>query len=143
MGDTNWLALQALGTMAIVVVLAYLSWRQTRRMLAKGWPRRASPLARATPDPQFQPDPEVTDPFHVTDAHRDPARGDGAPAGPTTGHRSEAGGAREHQRTVDRAHVASLEHPSAVETLDGVVGPDGTRQGDVAADATGKPHQAR
>lgn len=148
MGDTIWLAVQALGTMAIVIVLAYVSWKQTRRLLAGRWPRKPSALARATPDPQFRPDPEITDPFHVTDAHHEPASDDrpkGGPiAGATAGHLSEAGGPREHERMVDRAHAASVEHPSGVERLDGIVEPaDGARRDDVGADATARPREAQ
>ena len=131
MGSTIWLALQALGTMAIVIVVAYVSWRQTRRMLARGRPRQPSALARATPDPRFLPDPEVTDPFHVTDAHHEPASGDRADAGRP----SAAGGPRERERMADRAQAASVAHPSAVERLDGMVGPaDGARGAEGGAD---------
>lgn len=115
MGDTIWLGLQALGTMAVVIVVALVSSKRTRQMLASRWPRKPSALARATPDPQFQPDPEVTDPFHVTDAHHEPASS-----------------RREQQQMVDRAQAASVEHPSAVEQLDGLVEPaDGSRRDEV------------
>ena len=80
MGDTIWLAAQALGTLGIVIVLALLSWKQTRRMLERRRGRQSA-LARSAPDPNFVPDPEVTDPFHVTDAPHDPrAPADANPA---------------------------------------------------------------
>lgn len=107
MGDTIWLAVQALGTFAIVIIVALWSSKRARDMLSSRWPRKPSALARATPDPQFQPDPEVTDPFHVTDAHHEPA----------------PGGSHPHGQEADRAHAASMQHPSGVERLDGVVKP--------------------
>lgn len=138
MGDTIWLALQAFGTMAIVIVLALLSRKQTRQMLAGRWPRKPSALARATSDPQFQPDPEVTDPFHVMNAPHESALDDRSQAGPTAGHTSRAGGSREHEQIVDRAHAASVEHPSAVEQLDGLVEP----MDEVHRDVDGAPTSA-
>ena len=86
MGDTIWLALQAIGTMVIVIGLAYWSYRRTRRMREEHRPRHPSALARETPDPQFKPDAEVTDPYHVTDAPHDPSR----PAAANPAHRTDA-----------------------------------------------------
>ena len=123
MGDTIWLALQALGTFAIVIVLALWSSKRARQMLTSRWPRRPSALARATPDPQFRPDPEVTDPFHGT----------GAPPASAPATRPE----------VDGARAASVEHRSGVERLDGIVEPaDGARRDDAGTDAATRPREA-
>ena len=68
METSTWLPLQALGTLLIVIALAFWSYRRTRKKHDEH-PEQKSALARDTPDPQFRPDSEVTDPHHVTDAH--------------------------------------------------------------------------
>lgn len=143
MGDTIWLAFQALGTMLIVIVVAFLSWKQTQKMLADRRPKKPSALARATPDPQFHPDPEVTDPFHVTDAHHEPSTGDRSGSGLNAGRQSEAGLNREHDREEKDAYAASREHPSGVERLDGIVKPAAEVRHGAGSDAAARPGEAR
>lgn len=69
METSVWLPLQALGTMAIVIGLAWWSYKKTRKKLDDPRDTTHSALARDEPDPKFHADAEETDPFHVTAAH--------------------------------------------------------------------------
>jgi hypothetical protein len=53
-------------TLLAGIGFAVWSKARTEKMLNRGEPRKASPLARKTPDPQFKPDSDVTDPHQVT-----------------------------------------------------------------------------
>lgn len=60
-----------IGGLFLVTLLAgigFALWskKSTEKMMDKGEPKSASPLARETADPQFKPDTKVTDPHHVT-----------------------------------------------------------------------------
>lgn len=60
-----------IGGLFLVTLLAgigFALWskNRTEKLLEKGEPKSASPLARETADPQFTPDANVTDPHHVT-----------------------------------------------------------------------------
>lgn len=59
MGDIAWLGLQALGTMAIFIVIALWSVRAMRRRRGA---RNQSALSRSPDEPMLKPAPDVTDP---------------------------------------------------------------------------------
>lgn len=106
MESSTWLPLQALGTLAAVIAFAFWSWRRTKRMREKGEPKNPSALAREAPDPAFHPDSEVTDPYHVTDAHPEDARHGGLPrAGSTLADPEVAEDRKPTHGTADRVEA--------------------------------------
>ena len=60
-----------IGGLFLVTLLAgigFAVWSKSRteKMMDKGKPESATPLARETADPNFKPDSDVTDPHRVT-----------------------------------------------------------------------------